>query len=322
MNLRCQRCSLETPEELIFCLRCRSRLAPRSGYDLTIDDFAYGPDRDAIQMMKATGILPYLVKHLALADFENRLRSKLSSDGRKITYPSQLDELLRHSANLFSLDVLPELFVIDIGQPTAFTFGSENQAYVVIDASAVTLLSNPELTALISHELGHIKSGHMLYHTLAELLGGGISFSASYLGLGILSLPVRLALLSWHRQSEVTADRAGLLAVNDIGVIKSFMNKLALRASGGLASRSSYDIENEKVGTLESISELLRTHPAYVNRFRLVKEFWGNEQFLTARKKIDLRLGVIRALIPVCRFCGASKPVSELFCPNCGRCQT
>jgi len=85
----------------------------------------------------------------------------------------------------------------------------------------------------------------MLYHTLVEL-GGGIRFSASYLGLGILTLPVRLALLSWHRQSEVTADRASLLAVNDIGVINSFMNKLALRASGGLASRSSYDIENEK----------------------------------------------------------------------------
>jgi hypothetical protein len=40
------------------------RLFPRSRYDLTIDDYAYGPDRDAIQMIKATGVL-LIIKALA-----------------------------------------------------------------------------------------------------------------------------------------------------------------------------------------------------------------------------------------------------------------
>jgi Zn-dependent protease with chaperone function len=156
----------------------------------------------------------------------------------------------------------------------------------------------------------------MLYHTVAEILGGGIGVSASFLGLSIITVPVRLALLSWHRESEVTADRGSLLVVNDMDVMRSLLTKLALWSSG------EFDIEREKVGMLESASELLRTHPLYVNRFRRLKEFSESEEFLRARRKIDTRLDLHRALIPVCRFCGANKPVEDLFCPACERCQT
>jgi hypothetical protein len=244
--LRCQDCGTETPEELAFCLKCRRRAHPRSRYDLTLDDYAYPPDRDAIEMIKATGVLPYLVKHLG-----------------------------------------PR-----------------------------------ELTAVLGHELGHVKSGHMLYHTVAEILGGGIGFSASLLGVSIVSVPVRLALLSWHRESEVTADRSSLLVVRDIAVVKSFMTKLAAWSSRGTSSLNPLDIENDKVGMLESVSELFRTHPLYSRRFKLSRGFFESEQFHQASLKIETRLGYLRALIPVCRFCGARKPVEEMFCPSCGKCQT
>jgi len=322
LKLRCQRCGSETPEELGFCSDCRTRLVATSGYDLNLDDYAYGPDRDAIEMMKATGALPYLVKNLALAGFEKKLSARLSGEASRATYPSDLDALVRRCAISLSVGVMPEVFIIEGRQPNAFTFGSEEHAFLVVDSSVLRLLTARELAALIAHELGHVKSGHMLYHTLAEVLGGGISVSASFLGLGIVSFPVRLALLSWHRESEVTADRASLLAVNDVSVIKSFMTKLALWSSRGVASSGEFDIEKKKVGMLESASELFHTHPLHANRFRLVKEFSESEQFLIARRKIETRLDLLRALIPICRFCRAGKPIEDLFCPTCGRCQT
>lgn len=38
-----------------------------------MDDFAYPPDLSAIESIKVTGPLPYIVKRLALADFEKKI---------------------------------------------------------------------------------------------------------------------------------------------------------------------------------------------------------------------------------------------------------
>jgi Zn-dependent protease with chaperone function len=162
----------------------------------------------------------------------------------------------------------------------------------------------------------------MLYHTVAEVLSGGIGVSASFLGLNIVAVPLRLALLSWHRESEVTADRGSLLVVGDIAVMKSLMTKLSAWSSGRVISPEQFDVGRGKVGMLESASELFSTHPLYANRFRRLEEFFESEQFLAARRKVETRLALLRALIPVCRFCGARKAVGDLFCPTCERCQT
>jgi len=153
--------------------------------------------------------------------------AKLSRQGPKISYPSDLDGLVRRCASLLSLAVLPEIFVIKEGQMNAFTFEAEKHPVLVVDSELLKLLTPREVMALVGHELGHVKSGHMLYHTLGEVLSGGISLSSSLLGLNVLSIPIRFALLSWQRESEVTADRASLLVVNDLGVLRSLMTKLA-----------------------------------------------------------------------------------------------
>jgi hypothetical protein len=304
-----------------FCLRCRKRLHPASKYDLTIGDFAYGPDENAIEMIKATGVLPYLVKTLALGRLEKDLSSRLMNEGQVVEYPDPLDIMMRRCAVSLCIDFLPVIFMIENKLPNALTFGSEQRPFVVVHSGAMKYLDSPELTAVLAHELCHIKSGHMLYHTVAEILGGGIGLSASLLGINIISVPVRLALLSWHRESEVTADRGSLLVVNDIATVKSFMTKLAIRSSREMASSRPLDVETQSVGMLESVSELFRTHPLYSKRFKLAKAFFDSEQFREARLKMNARSAFLRALVPVCRFCEARKPVEDMFCPSCGKCQ-
>lgn len=321
MKLRCRKCGSETPEELGFCEKCKTRLIPKSIYDLNFDDYAYGPDRDAIENLKVMGALPYLVRNLAVGDLEKTMLSRLSSEANRVTYPSDLDRLLRQCATSLSVEVLPEVFIVQGEQLNAFTFGTEERAFVVLDSSILRFLTSRELMAILGHELGHVKSGHMLYHTLGEVLGGGINLSASLLGLKAVSIPIRLGLLSWHRESEVTADRTSLLAVNDIRIINSLMIKLAAFSPRGGASSAEFEVESGDVGVLESLSELFRTHPLYANRFRLVKEFADSEEFLRARRKIERRQRTLRALIPKCRFCGADKPTAALFCPICRRAQ-
>jgi Zn-dependent protease with chaperone function len=318
--LKCKRCGIGTQEDLGFCLNCGLRLIPQTKYDLIPSDFAYPPDLRAIETVKATGALPYLLKKLTLGDFEKTLSSKLHAEAHQVTYPSYINMLERRSAELLSIDFLPEMFILESGQPNAFTFGTEEQAYLVLDSSLPEILTEPELTAVIAHELGHVKSGHMMYHTLAEVLGGGISLSASFFGLDLISIPVRLALLSWYRESEVSADRAGLLAVNDINIMSSLFPKLA--SGHKAASLNQSQMKTQDVGILETVGGLFRTHPLDINRFKLANEFWKSDEFRRTRQKIELRQRLLKALVPTCRYCAHPKSPEALFCPECGKCQT
>jgi Zn-dependent protease with chaperone function len=315
--LRCQRCGAEIPEEVRFCLNCRASLIPKSAYDLTLSDFAYKPDLDAMATMNATGPLPYILKNLTLANLENTMISKLSAVGQRVAYPCELDTITRDCAVFLSIDHLPEVFITEGDQLNAFTFGSENQTHLVIDARLLRTLTQFELMAVIAHELGHVKSGHMLYHTLAEALGRGINLSGTLMGLDALSIPVRLALLSWHRQSEVTADRASLLVVNEIKVMESLLTKLS--PTRGTAPVPQFEMRS--TGILETASRLFRTHPLDIDRLKLAKQFIESQEFSRAKRKIELRQSVLSGLVPTCRFCAESKSAGDLFCPKCGRCQ-
>ena len=265
------------------------------------------------------GALPYMLKNLAVGDLEKNLLHKLSHEAYSAVYPSDVDAIARRCAGLLSLEALPEIFVMEDKQLNAFTFGHEEQAYVVLTSDLARLLTRSELAAVVGHELGHVKSGHMLYHTLGEILARGLNLSVSLMGLNLLSIPIRLALLSWHRESEVTADRASLLVVNDITVVESLMIKLNGRH--GPVMNSSGNIEKHKAGMLESLSELFGTHPLHSNRLSLVKDFAASDEFLRARAKIKRRDDLREALVPVCRFCLEAKPVADFFCPICGRSQ-
>ncbi len=133
----------------------------------------------------------------------------------------------------------PELYVAQYPVPNAYTSGHDHP-YIVVTTGLLDLMSEDEITAVIAHELGHIKSGHVLYKTMAR----GISFLLTIVGdltLGIGRLVGRsleAALLEWDRKSEFSADRAALLVVQDPQVMLSLMMKFA---GGTLFQRNQLD---------------------------------------------------------------------------------
>jgi Zn-dependent protease with chaperone function len=133
----------------------------------------------------------------------------------------------------------PELYVAQYPVPNAYTSGHDHP-YIVITTGLLDLMSEDEVLAVIAHELGHIKSGHVLYKTMAR----GISFLLAIIGdmtLGIGRLVGRTleaTLLEWDRKSEFTADRSSLLVVQDPQVMLSLMMKFA---GGTLFQRNMMD---------------------------------------------------------------------------------
>lgn len=176
--------------------------------------------------------------------------------------------------------VEPELYVAQHPSPNAYTSGCE-RPYIVVTTGLLDLMSNDEVLAVIAHELGHIKSGHVLYKTMARCIGllltiaGNVTF-----GIGrIVWNALEVALLEWDRKSEFSADRAAALVVQDSEVMLSLMMKLA---GGTLFQRDQMDAreflkqadlyEEVDVNLLDRMYKLLMvssvSHPLIIVRAR------------------------------------------------------
>jgi Zn-dependent protease with chaperone function len=119
----------------------------------------------------------------------------------------------------------PELFVSQTPLVNAGAFGMD-RPFIVLNSGALTLLDDEELHTILGHELGHVISGHALYRTILVII---LTFGLRNLPFlaGIALLPIQIALLEWYRKSELSSDRAGLLASQDpIASMRMFM-KLA-----------------------------------------------------------------------------------------------
>lgn len=104
----------------------------------------------------------------------------------------------------------------------AYTRGYKDTTLLMLYSGVIDLLEKAEQDYIIGHELGHIKSRHYIFHQLATHFA--ILATQVPLGMALLK-PIQLALFYWIRMSEFTADRAGLLATQDLdaaisGIIK------------------------------------------------------------------------------------------------------
>jgi Zn-dependent protease with chaperone function len=122
----------------------------------------------------------------------------------------------------------PELYVTLDPTPNAYTFGHK-KPFIVLTSGLVDLLGDEELLFVIGHELGHIKSGHVLYTILARNIATIIAaVGQATLGIGaLLGQGLVVALHDWYRKAELTSDRAGLLCVQDLDPCVNVFMKLA-----------------------------------------------------------------------------------------------
>ena len=137
------------------------------------------------------------------------------------SYP-KIYEYLQYACQILDVKKIPECYVQWGYDINAFTVGSENPL-IVINSGLIDLCDDDEIMFVIGHELGHIKSNHMLYHMMAQtldMLVGQVPLVLTKLIAGGL----QFALYYWSRMSEFTADRAGLMCCqNKDAAVRAFM---------------------------------------------------------------------------------------------------
>ena len=171
------------------------------------------------------------------------------------------------------------LFVTQTPIVNAGAYGVDHP-FIVLNSGAVDLLDDDELRALLGHELGHVMSGHVLYRTVTVLILT-LGFRNLPFLAGIVLLPIQLALLEWYRKSELSSDRAGLLASQDRTDTMRVFLKLA---GGGTMSEMNLDAFMEQAreyhemgGPVDAIYKILNTlgmtHPFHTLRAAELQEW-------------------------------------------------
>ncbi|GHH51989.1 Zn-dependent protease [Lentzea cavernae] len=199
-------------------------------------------------------------------------------------YP-QLDRIRNEVAATFDLAEVPELFVERNSQAYAYTYGID-KPFIVISTGSVDLLDNESLRFLIGHEMGHAMSGHALYNTLLRRLID-LTTSFAWVPAGAIAMrAVIAALREWQRKTELSCDRAGLLACQDPQA--ALRTHLALAGDlGGQVDIASFLAQAKEYEEVEDIRDSLlkllhtehRTHPLVVVRAAELQRWSASEEY-------------------------------------------
>ena len=189
---------------------------------------------------------------------------------------------------ILGIESPPELYISQTPIVNAGAVGID-EPFIVINSGTLLLMDEAELQFILAHELGHVLSEHVLYKTMIRLmLRMTIIAMAVPLG-GAALFGILVALLEWDRKSELSADRAGLLVVQDPAVAFRAHMKLA---GGGQMSEMSVDEflaqadeyrETGSVmdGAVKLLNLLGRTHPFPVLRLGELKSWAESEDYAT-----------------------------------------
>ncbi|MBK7993310.1 MAG: M48 family metallopeptidase [Blastocatellia bacterium] len=257
-RVRCRFCErlnkVKTPSTTtsasIRCGRCRLPLSSdphKKWTNLDPHSYIHPLDSQALSaLQKLPGIDTILKKALEIFH-ESSARVMFTANSVRVNERQcpDLDAKLDVVCSTLGIEK-PELYIAVTGPGgglgfNAFTGGVE-KPFIVIYSSLLERLDDMEVLAVLAHEAGHIHSQHLLYKVAADLLFflsdvilRGSPFAAI---ADLLSLPIRIALLTWRHKAELSCDRAALLVTQNERVVASTMMKLA---GGTLASRLDLD---------------------------------------------------------------------------------
>ncbi|GAA3974246.1 M48 family metallopeptidase [Actinomadura viridis] len=185
-----------------------------------------------------------------------------------------LYDMVRDAAYILDLPEVPELYVRQSPLPNAMAIGSDHP-FIVVNTGLLDLHDDEELRFVICHEVGHILSGHAVYQTMMMILTR-LGSRLAWLPLGNVGIAaIIMGLQEWFRKAELSADRAGLLAGQDLDAAKRTMMKMAggtrlgeMSTEAFLAQAREYDaVGDVRDGLLKFLNLIQQTHPYPVVRF-------------------------------------------------------
>lgn len=236
-------------------------------------------DRAALQALRTLpGVDEVIRKVIAILGGERGIRLLFQGNAVRVG-PEQFPQLwMRHVevCTTFDWPRIPELYVSQTPFFNAGAYGVDDP-FIVLNTAALEILDEDEIRTLLAHELGHVMSGHSLYTTIAAVLAL-VSLGVLPTIAALVVLPIRLAFLEWSRKSELSADRAGLLGIQDAVIAQRLDMKLAaggrgeeftaqLNVEAFMAQANEYAYSNDGLDVVyKLLNTMALTHPMHTVR--------------------------------------------------------
>jgi Zn-dependent protease with chaperone function len=238
--------------------------------------YEHPADRTALVALRKLTGFDTILRNLAGLFNDRSLRLVFLASSVRVTedqFPD-LYQMLRDGAYILDLPTLPEMFVTQDPTVQAMAIGVD-KPFIVLTSGLVELLDEAEIRWVIGHELGHVLSGHTVYRTMLYYL---VNLAARFALVSFAWIGLRAViwgLEEWYRKSELSCDRAGLLATQDVEAARRALMKMAGGRRMAELSHDEFHRQAREYDAVpdvrESLLKLLQlqgtTHPFAVVRF-------------------------------------------------------
>jgi Zn-dependent protease with chaperone function len=194
--------------------------------DIDSRSWEHPADRAALNALRKLPAFDQVLKTLFGFFGEKPVRLAFQANAVRVspTQYARVHKLYVEVARTLDAPAPYPVFVAQTPVVNAGAYGME-KPFILLNSGALVLLDDEELSFVLAHELGHIMSGHVLYTTMMVIL-----FQLAERGFPVVGLAARailIALMEWYRKAELSADRAGALALQRPEVGMRTMLKLA-----------------------------------------------------------------------------------------------
>ncbi|MBI3650073.1 MAG: M48 family metalloprotease [Acidobacteria bacterium] len=342
---------------VIVCPQCRWLRPLAVNYKIDCEAFLWAQDGAAMSKLRSMSALNSVAK--SISDKVGRRWIETTFNAIRLSdrqLPDVYAQAVR-AARLLGMSYMPDVYVSGDRMWDALIFGSDTNAFLVLGTALITNFRGDDLLFILAREMGHCRAGHALWKTVIRFLvgemaphrgimaGGLVSAVGKVLNPGqLIESAMELPLLAWARQAEITADRAGLLAVGDEAIARRVLLAWSLKSSMLCQQINIEEWLQQEADddNMTQLSEMLSSTTPYITRrLRLIQQFaaepqmqyWGGLVKAFAPKtalpkavnhnpNVPQKPAAMQTAVHHSTATPTPKPLADAIKINCSNCQT
>lgn len=284
----------------VLCTECGWLRPLVPGYYVDCAAFQWAADGKAMSALRSARPLNAIAQ--SISEKVGRRWIEATFNGVRLG-ERQLPRVYHHAvkaARILGMSHMPDVYVSGDVMWDCRTYGTDKDAFIVIGTALVTNFKGPELLFLFAREMGHCRAGHALWKTVIRFLVGEQGPRKGVLAGGIFNVlspsaliegAIEVPLLAWARQAEITADRAGMLAVGDAELARRVLLSWSLKSPflyKQISTEAWLEQQAESEDDYTKLSELMTSSTPYITRrLKLMDEFARTTYLKQWRDLID-----------------------------------
>jgi Zn-dependent protease with chaperone function len=288
------------PPQILVCQECGWLRPLAPGYEIDCAAFQWAEDGRAMSALRS--ITPLMAAAKAISDKIGRRWVEATFNGVRLS-EWQLPEIYHQAvkaARILGMSHLPDVYVSGEFMWDCRTYGSDKNSFIVVGTALATNFRGDEMLFLLAREMGHCRAGHALWKTVIKFLLGEQGLRKGLFANGILGAlnpsaliegALEMPLLAWARQAEITADRAGLLALGDKETARRVLLSWSLKSAFLYKSvnvKAWLEQQAAQDDGMTRLSEIATSATPYITRrLRLLEDFAASEDLRRWRGLIN-----------------------------------